>query len=377
MKIILAPNAFKECLSAPKAAAAMAKGINAVLPQAEIREIPLADGGDGTMEALVSARNGEIVSIQSSDPLQRKIPVQYGLIDNGQTAVIEMALASGLWLLSDSEKNPLKTTTLGTGEMIVDAIERGVTSIILGIGGSATTDAGIGMAEALGYRFYDAQNEPVAPIGESMSKIKRIDCSDVHSQLKNVKIYVASDVTNPLLGPDGAAPVYGPQKGATPEMVQILEQGLQTVSNCWVSDMNVTIGDLPGGGAAGGLGAGLVAFCGAEIRSGFDLIAEYADLDHHLKGADLAITGEGKIDASTRFGKVPAGVLRKANAVHVPVIAIAGQLSGDVESLNREGMLALFSIANGPLTVQESMDNAAELISQVCGQIIRVYKGRS
>lgn len=374
MKIVIAPNTFKECLSAPKVAAAMARGTRRAWPEAEIVQVPLADGGDGTVEALVAARNGRIVEMTANDPLMRPVKVKYGLFDNDSAAVIEMAAASGLWRLKDTEKNPLKTTTFGTGEMIRDALNRGVRSIIVGIGGSATTDAGIGMAAALGYRFYDEHENELAPIGESMNLTARIDASDVHEALKEAKFYVASDVVNPLLGPQGAAPVYGPQKGATPDMVKTLETGLAVVASRWQADLGAKIGDLPGGGAAGGLGAGMKAFCGAEIRSGFDLIADYAHLDEALEGAMLILTGEGKIDASTQFGKVPAGVVRRAQIKGIPVIGFAGNLSGDSEQKTGQGMTALFSIVPRPISLAEAIQNAESYLEQTVEQVIRLWR---
>lgn len=374
MKIIAAPNAFKECLSAPDVASAIAQGALNVLENFEVVCIPLADGGDGTTEALVAARDGSYVEIEVSDPLFRKVSARYGLIDGGQTAVMEMAAASGLWRLTKDEKNPMRTSTFGTGEMIRDALDRNVKTIIIGIGGSATTDAGIGMAQALGYELLDHENQPIQATGEGMIRLKKINSSRIHPRLKQIKLYVACDVNNPLLGAEGAAPVYGPQKGATPEMVKILEKGLANVADRWIQDLNVSVHEYPGSGAAGGLGAGLMAFCGAELRSGFDLIADYAQLDHALEGASLVITGEGKIDASTQFGKVPVGVARRAKQKNVPAIALAGCISGDVASLHEEGICALFSIVPGPQTLNEALDQAEMNIKRTTEQVIRLWR---
>ncbi len=373
MKIIAAPNAFKECLSAPDVASAIAQGALNIVNDLEVVCIPLADGGDGTTEALVAARDGSYMEIEVSDPLFRKVSAQYGLIDDGQTAVMEMAAASGLWRLAIEEKNPMRTSTFGTGEMIRDALDRNVETIIIGIGGSATTDAGIGMAQALGYELLDSENQPIEATGEGMNQLKKINSTHLHPRLKQVKIYVACDVNNPLLGPEGAAPVYGPQKGATPEVVKILEDGLANVADCWIRDLNVSVHEYPGSGAAGGLGAGLMAFCGAELRSGFDLIADYAQLDHALEGASLAITGEGKIDGSTQFGKVPVGVARRAKQMNVPAIALAGSISGEVASLYEEGICALFSIVPGPVTLDEALDQAELNIKRTTEQVIRLW----
>ncbi len=377
MRVVIAPNAFKECMSAPAVAHAMAEGARRASPTLEVIEVPLADGGDGTMEALVSARQGRLVEMTAHDPLMRPVPVRYGLIDRDKTAVIEMAVASGLWRLQEKEKNPLYTTTYGTGEMIRDALDRGVNTLIVGIGGSATTDAGIGMAAALGFRLRDRHGNEIKPVGGALASLASIDSSKVHPRLGQVKMRVASDVTNPLLGPYGAALVYGPQKGATPDMVVELEHGLAHAARCWESDLGVKIGDLPGGGAAGGLGAGLVAFCGAEIRSGFDLIADYAGLDDALRGASLVLTGEGKIDASTRFGKVPAGVARRAGALGVPVVALAGHLAGDVRSLLSDSLIAVFSITPGPMSLPEALDRARGNLEQTAEQVIRLWMRRA
>lgn len=373
MRLVIAPNAYKECLSAPEVAKAMASGARKASPDLEILEVPLADGGDGTTEALVSARQGRFIDITVRDPLMRPVPARYGLIDEDRTAVIEMAAASGLWHLQDHEKNPLRTTTYGTGEMIRDALDRGVDTLIVGIGGSATIDAGLGMAAALGFRLLDPDGNEIEPVGGAMTSLASIDSSQVHPRLRQVKMRVASDVTNPLLGPHGAAPVYGPQKGATPEMIRELEMGLANVARCWEKELGIRVVDQPGGGAAGGLGAGLMAFCGAEIRSGFDLIADCAGLDESLQGASLALTGEGKIDASTRFGKVPAGVARRAEKQGVPVVALAGHLAGDVRSLLSESLIALFSITPGPMTLREAMATTRENLELTTEQVIRVW----
>lgn len=376
MRFVIAPNTFKECISAPKAAEAIGAGVRRVFPDAEIVLVPLADGGDGTTEALVAARKGRFLEITANDPLMRPVKVRYGLFDDDRAAVVEMAAASGLWRLRKEERNPLKTTTYGTGEMIRDALNRGVRSLIVGIGGSATTDGGIGMAAALGYRFFDRHDNELAPIGESMRLVSHIDKAETIDELKDTQIYVASDVTNPLLGSDGAAQVYGPQKGATPEMVEILEEGLSVMERRWEEDLGVRIGDLSGGGAAGGLGAGLVAFCGAEIRSGFDLVAEYAHLDEALEGATLVLTGEGRMDASSQFGKVPAGVIRKARDKYVPVIGLAGIVAGDSHALIDRGMTALFSITPGPISLSEAFETVEENLRRTTEQVMRLWRYR-
>jgi glycerate 2-kinase len=377
LNVVIAPNAFKECLSACSVAQAIKKGVKKACPEAETVLIPVADGGDGTCEALVAARKGIYREINVNDPLMRPLYVKYGFIDDGKTAVMEMASASGLWILSEDEKNPLHTTTFGTGEMIRDALEQGVETIIIGIGGSATVDGGIGMASALGYRLLDENGNDIHPTGQALNSIRNIDSAHVHPRLKAVRIEVACDVTNPLLGPQGAVAVYAPQKGAAAESLPILEEGLSCLAECWKRDCGVDIQELPGAGAAGGLGAGLVAFCGANLRPGFDLVAEYALLDEWLKQADLVITGEGKIDESTSFGKVPVGVGRHAKLLGVPAVVLAGSVSGDLSPLYQEGIAAVFSIASGPMRLEESMQRAKELLENTAEQTVRLWLSRN
>lgn len=371
--IVLAPNAFKESLSAPLAAQAMREGVCRVAPGADTRSVPLADGGDGTVDALVSARQGERIHLAVNGPLMRKTDSHYGLIDEGKTAVIEMALASGLWMLAQKERNPLKTTTYGTGELIRDALDRGVERIVIGIGGSATTDGGVGMAEALGYRFYDNEGEAINPVGGETKRIARIDESQVHARLAGVQIDVACDVTNPLLGERGAAMVFGPQKGATPAMVEHLEHGLTNLAQRWQEHFGQAYEEIPGAGAAGGLGAGLIAFCGAQLQSGFDLIARYAGLHNALQGAELVITGEGKIDGSTRYGKVPFGVAQAAQALGVPVVAVTGYRGQDATELHDCGLHAILSVVPGPVSLSDAMNHAYANVADTCEQLMRLW----
>lgn len=374
MHIVLAPNAFKECLSAPAVAQAMARGVNAAAPDAETRCVPMADGGDGTMESLVAARQGRMAEVTVHDPLMRPVASRYGLIDNDSVAVIEMALASGLWMLREDERNPLRTTTFGTGDLIRHALQRGCRQIIIGIGGSATTDGGIGMAAALGYAFYDDRGERLDAVGGSLPRIARIDSSAVIPELQNASLVIASDVTNPLAGDNGAARVFGPQKGATPEMVETLDQGLLHLDSCWQETFGRSFADIPGAGAAGGLGAGLMAFASAKVRSGFELVAETAHLDEALQHADLVLTGEGKLDEQTRFGKVPAGVGNLAKRYNVPCIALAGKWEGDLSGLHQEGIQAIFAIQPGPVSLETAMNQADEFLAATAEQVIRLWR---
>ncbi len=352
----------------------MKQGVLNIIPHAKCICVPLADGGDGTTDALVAAKNGTWRELTVQDPLMRPVQARYGLVDEGKTAVMEMAAASGLWRLREEEKNPLNTTTYGTGEMLRDAIERGVEKILIGIGGSATNDGGTGMAAALGYRFLDRENRELQPNGGALNCIQKIDTSNVLEILKNVEILVACDVTNPLTGDRGAAAVYGPQKGATPEMVKTLDDGLSNLAQRCRDDLEIEIGEFPGDGAAGGLGAGLRAFAQAQIKPGFDLVADVAGLDNALHGADLVITGEGKLDASTHFGKVPSGVAKRAKRLGAVVIGLAGSVERETASLYEDGIDAVFSIVPGPVTLESALQNAGDWIEKTTEQVIRLWQ---
>ncbi|MFH1741577.1 MAG: glycerate kinase [bacterium] len=372
MKIVLAPNTFKESLAAPDVCKAMEKGIRAAGFSGEIKSVPMADGGDGTMDALVAATGGEIRSMTATDPLGRPVEATFGLLGGGNAAVVEMAQASGLWRLTLEERNPSLTSTHGTGDLIRAALDAGATTIVVGIGGSATVEGGAGMAESLGYRFLDSSNKPIRPTGGNLRDIRAIDASGVDAAIRGARFRVACDVDNPLLGTHGAATVYGPQKGATPEMIDLLEEGLSNLARLWEHDLDVQVKDTPGAGAAGGLGAGLVAFCRAEIVPGFDLIAELSGLDNALEGADLVFTGEGRVDQSTGYGKVPAGVARRAHAKSIPVVCLAGEVIGDVSDLHQIGITAILPIVPGPTDLQTSIQEAAGLLSRATEQVMRL-----
>lgn len=358
-------------MRSPEVCDIIARQYRRVFPDAEIVKIPMADGGEGTTEALVCALDGEMVELEVTAPLGNKITASYGLVDNGEVAVMEMAAASGIELVSREELNPMKTTTFGTGELIKDAIGRGVKQIIIGIGGSATVDGGIGMAAALGYKLLDANGDEVALGGASLSKIVSIDSSNVIEGLDNVSIRVASDVTNPLTGENGAARVYGPQKGATPEMVEELDSALAALEKIWV-DGGFYNGGAAGDGAAGGLGAALRAFCKAELVSGANLIAEAANLAGHLEGASLLITGEGKTDSQTLCGKLPAVIASLAREKNVPTLLISGAL------LIREELLEMFdyavSTSSGQSSLEELLRDARKDINFIALNTARMFK---
>jgi glycerate 2-kinase len=332
MRIVIAPNAFKGSLSALEAADAIAEGVRAAAPDAELVLVPIADGGDGTVEALVAATRGARRTLRVRGPLGDPVNADYGLIDGGSTAVIEMAKAAGLALVPADKRDPRVTTTYGVGELLQRAYDDGARHFIVGIGGSATNDGGAGMAQALGYHLLDAQGRELLPGGLALKQLARIHTGGVHANWKEAEVEVACDVTNPLTGPSGASAVYGPQKGATPEMVAELDGALKHFAEIIRRDLEIDVEHLPGAGAAGGLGAGLVAFTGAALRPGAEMVMEAVHLDDRLQGAHLVITGEGRLDSQTaRFGKGPAAVARHARNAGIPVIAIGGSIADEAE----------------------------------------------
>lgn len=373
--IVIAPDSFKESLSATKVAIAMAEGINRIKPGDELISIPMADGGEGTVEALITATAGKIVKVSSVDALNRPIESYYGILGDGKTAIIEMAATSGIEQLTANERNPAIATTFGTGLLLKAALDNGFNEIIIGVGGSATNDGGTGMAQALGFKLLDETGDPIGLGGNSLHKFRRIDFSKVHPLLASAKITVACDVQNTLTGPSGATRVYGPQKGATPEMIEILEEGMIHYSKIIQHNFRTDFNSIPGSGAAGGLGAGLLAFCNAKIRPGFELISEITGLEQHIRNANLVFTGEGKIDSQTANGKTICGLAHLCRKYHVPLIALAGTVSGDLEVLYQQGLTAAFSIANQPLSLDESKKQADNLISVTTEQIMRVISG--
>jgi glycerate kinase len=332
MRIVIAPNAFKGSLTAFEAAEAIAEGIRAALPDAEMVLVPIADGGDGTVDALVAATRGERRTLRVRGPLGDPVDAEYGLIDGGSTAVIEMAKAAGLALVPPGKRDPRITTTYGVGELLQRAYDEGARRFIVGIGGSATNDGGAGMAQALGYHLLDENGQELRPGGLALKRLARIHVGGAHANWKQAEVDVACDVTNPLTGPSGASAVYGPQKGATPEMVADLDAALKHFAEIIRRDLGVDVEQLPGAGAAGGLGAGLVAFTGARLRPGAEMVMEALHLDDRLAGATLVITGEGRLDSQTaRFGKGPAAVARHAHQAGIPVIALGGSIADEAE----------------------------------------------
>ena len=374
---VLAPDSFKESMTAQQACQAMQRGLQRVFPEAAYIHVPMADGGEGTVDALVAAAQGESVSCTVSGPLiEQKIETYFGLIDQGQTAVIEMAKANGIHLLEPSLRNPFLTTTFGTGEMIKLALNQGVSKIIIGLGGSVTNDAGMGMAQALGVCFLDAQGQSVTLGGGQLHHIVQIDLSNLDSRLAQVEMLIASDVNNPLCGENGASRVFGPQKGASPAMVQQLDQNLAYFANLVQSQLQLDYAHVAGAGAAGGLGFGLMAFAGAKIRSGAEIIIEETRLAEKIEQADYVLTGEGGIDFQTKFGKTPYGVAQVAKRLNKPVIACAGAIGKGIEELYTEGFTAVFGIVDGACDLQMALSHGEQNLARTCGNIARLLAMR-
>jgi len=333
----------------------------------------LADGGEGFVNTMLTALGGKEIKMDALDPIGRKTEAFYGILNNG-TAVIEMAAASGIELLSKNERNPLITSTYGTGQMMKHAMENGCRKLIIGIGGSATNDGGTGMAKALGYRFLDKDGKDIAEGGGALNQLSHMDQSGVFYQLNDTEILIACDVSNPLTGEKGASAVYGPQKGANKEMVAHLDSNLENLARVIKKDMGKDILKLPGGGAAGGLGAGLVAFAKGDLKKGFDIVKEQTGLEEHIKNADLVFTGEGKIDGQTIHGKTPWGVAQIAKKYNKLLIAIAGVLGEGYRDLYEEGFTSIFSLPNGPATLEACINHAPELLADMGERIFRLLK---
>ncbi|ODP31700.1 glycerate kinase [Pandoraea sp. ISTKB] len=359
MKVVIAPDSFKESLRATEAANAIQAGFSAIFPHAEFVLVPIADGGEGTVATLVHALGGEYRSERVSDPLGRWVDAQYGVTPDG-VALIEVAAASGLALLTSAERNPLVTSSRGTGELMLAALNAGLRRFVIGLGGSATNDAGHGILCALGARLLDDNGDDVAPGGASLGAVAHIDVSRLDPRLRECAIELACDVDNPLCGEHGASAVFGPQKGATPEHVALLDNALEHFAKVLERDLGVKSGlaAVPGGGAAGGMGATLSAVFGARLRAGTDIIAEACRLETAIDGASLVITGEGRIDSQTVRGKAPAGVTRIARQHRVPVIALGGSVSHDDELLYDAGIDAVFGAVRAPCTVEDAMRHA-------------------
>lgn len=360
MKFVIAPDSFKESLSAWEACQAIGRGLGRVFPEAELVYVPMADGGEGTVQSLVDATSGRIVRTTVTGPLGTPVEGFYGVLGDGKSAVIEMAAASGLALVPPTQRNPLVTTTRGMGELILSALNEGVETIILGLGGSATNDGGAGMAQALGVRLLAEDGTEIGDGGGEVGRIAHIDLSGVDPRLAKVKFVAACDVDNPLIGERGASAVFGPQKGATPEIVKQLDANLAHYAAKMREDVGCDVAFMPGAGAAGGLGAGVVAFLQAELKRGVDIVIDATGLADHAVGADVVITGEGKIDGQTIYGKTPIGVAKTAKLHGVPVIGIAGTLAAGHEVVHEHGIDMVFTIVPGVTTLEEALLQAAD-----------------
>ena len=372
MKIVVAPDSFKGSVSALEAANAIEQGLRRVFPDAIIEKIPMADGGEGTVQSLVDATGGQIHTHRVVAPLENEVDAKFGILSDGDTAVIEMASASGLTLVPPDKRNPLRTTTYGTGQLIHAALEAGCRRLIIGIGGSATNDGGAGMAEALGVRLLDTNGKQISRGGGNLGQLASIDVTDLHPAIAETETVVACDVNNPLTGPDGASYVYGPQKGATPEMIEILDGHLVHFDLVLRRTLGQSFNDIPGAGAAGGLGAGLMAFLNAELRLGIDIMIDAVNLKERVQGASIVFTGEGQLDFQTAFGKTPVGVAKVAKAYDIPVIAIAGGIAEGAEAVYDAGIDAMLGIVQEPMSLENAVRDASRLIADTAEQAARL-----
>lgn len=371
MKIIIAPDSFKGSLSAIEVSEAIAQGVKQAYPDAIIEKVPMADGGEGTVECLVNATHGQIYQQEVIGPLEETVLAGFGILGDEITAVIEMASASGLPLVPPEKKNPLITTTFGTGQLIKAALDYKCRKMIIGIGGSATNDGGAGMVQALGIRLLDKNGHELGFGGAQLSRLDQIDISQMDERIEKTKFLVASDVQNPLCGPTGASNIYGPQKGATKEMIKILDHSLSHFADIIKRDLGKDIKDIPGAGAAGGLGAGLIAFLDAELKPGIDIVINTVNLAERMKGADLVITGEGEINGSTIYGKTPVGVAKIAKNYHIPVISISALIDKSGWIVKDYGIDYLIKPENPPLNMEYSKSRKMELLAKTIGQFLQ------
>ena len=376
MRVVVAPDSYKGSVSAVGVAAALERGVLRVFPQAEVRKIPIADGGEGTVEALVTATGGQMKQERVRGPLGEVVDACWGILGDGKTAVIEMAAASGLPLVPQDRRDPRITTTYGTGELIRTALDAGLRRIIIGIGGSATNDGGTGMAQALGAKFLAADGTELPPGGGALAQLKTIDLSGLDSRLTETEITVACDVDNPLCGQRGAAAVFGPQKGATPAMVAELDAALGHFAGCARAATGRNVADLAGAGAAGGLGAGLLFFTPAKLRPGVEIVLEAVKFAEVVKDAAFVITGEGRTDFQTAYGKAPVGVAKVAKQFDVPVFCISGGLGDGADDVLAQGIDAVMSICSRPLSLDECMRDGATLIEEAAARLCRILQAK-
>lgn len=373
MKIVIAPDSFKGSLTALEAAQAIERGVKKVVQDAHTVLVPVADGGEGTMESLVAATNGHLVQVLVKGPLLDPTEAAYGVLGDGETCVIEMASASGICLIDGDRRNPMTATTYGTGQLIKKALDNGCTNFILAIGGSATNDGGVGMLQSLGMQFLDSNGEAVGYGGEELIRIAQIDDTNFDPRIANCTFLIATDVQNPLVGPHGASYVFGPQKGATPKMVEILDNNLVHWANVVEQKTSIRLHEMSGAGAAGGIGGAFQAFFPAETERGIDIVIKYAKLAEQLVDATCVFTGEGQIDFQTASGKTPMGVAEAAKKVGIPVFALAGSIGVGIDVLYEHGITSVSSIINRPMSLEEAIDRAAELLEQTAEQVMRTY----
>lgn len=382
MKVIIAPDSFKESLSAEDVASSIGRGFKDVFPDAEFVLLPVADGGEGTTDALVAATAGQRISQVATGPLGEQVDAFWGILgsrqsqettSSGQMAVIEMAAASGLDLITPEQRDPLKTTTRGTGELILAALDQGAQHIIVGLGGSATNDGGAGMLQALGVKLLDESGNDIPAGGGGLSQLHSINLSQMDSRLQNVRFEVACDVDNPLIGSNGASAIFGPQKGATPALVALLDQNLEHFAKLTLAATGNDITNTPGAGAAGGLGGAFLGYLNAHLKSGIDIVLDAVEFESHLDEASLVITGEGRIDSQSIRGKTPVGVSKRAKAAgNIPVIALAGSVSSDVEIVYEHGIDAVFSVVQGVTTLEGALADADENLYRTAQNVARV-----
>lgn len=370
--IVLAPDSFKESMTAKEVCEAMERGIRKANSQIRCIHVPMADGGEGTMQSLVDATGGRVYSKEVVGPLGNNVVAEYGILDNGEIGVIEMASASGIHLVDSEKRNPLITTTFGTGQLIKACLDKGVKKLLIGIGGSATNDGGAGFIQALGGRLLDENGDDLSYGGGALAKLHTIDLSNLDERLKYVSVEVACDVNNPLCGKEGASYVFGPQKGATREMIEILDQNLSHYAEVIKEQLGKDVISKAGAGAAGGLGAGLMAFLDVKLKSGIEMVIEYANLEEKVRDADMVWTGEGSIDFQTQYGKTPLGVAMIAKKYNKPVIALAGRVGNDIDVLYDKGIDAIFGIMRGVTSIEEALVKGPENVEKTSENIIRL-----
>ena len=370
--IVLAPDSFKESMTAKEVCEAMERGIRKANSQIRCIHVPMADGGEGTMQSLVDATGGRVYSKEVVGPLGNNVVAEYGILGNGEIGVIEMASASGIHLVDSEKRNPLITTTFGTGQLIKACLDKGVKKLLIGIGGSATNDGGAGFIQALGARLLDENGDDLSYGGGALAKLHTIDLSNLDERLKYVSVEVACDVNNPLCGKEGASYVFGPQKGATREMIEILDQNLSHYAEVIKEQLGKDVISKAGAGAAGGLGAGLMAFLDVKLKSGIEMVIEYANLEEKVRDADMVWTGEGSIDFQTQYGKTPLGVAMIAKKYNKPVIALAGRVGNDIDVLYDKGIDAIFGIMRGVTSIEEALVKGPENVEKTSENIIRL-----